>query len=125
MSEGLHIVGIVTERFVEWVIGFEQALAFQVLGGGKSTLSLSQAGSISLASSICAWVCKLIVNWSDESSTTDTGNILSLMHVNVTSVTASVVPVEAVLWWEVDMGGPSGANWQASCELASSMNGSA
>lgn len=79
---------------------------------------MSQTSSPNTAFSISAWVLKSVINWSGECGTTDTRNILSIGILNVAHVVASIVPVQAVLWWEHDRGCPLGTHWEASGELA-------
>jgi hypothetical protein len=67
-------------------------------------------------------VGKLIVDWSDEGCATDAGDVLSLMLANVASGTASVVPVEAVLWRKRDVRRELRANWKATSESAVGAN---
>jgi hypothetical protein len=117
-SIGLNVILMITQTVVKWSILLVEGIAFSVLNGGQGALSVSQASSSGTTSSVSTWACESVINRSGKGSTTDAGNILSIGKLHVAIVVATIIPVQAVLWWKLDMACPLGTNWEASGELA-------
>lgn len=116
-SKGLNVILMITQTVVKWSILLVEGIAFSVLDCGQGALSVSQASSSGTTSSVSTWACKSVINGSGKGSTTDAGNILSIGILNVAIVVATIIPVQAVLWWKHDMACPLSTNWEASGEL--------
>lgn len=114
----LNKVFVVTKSVVKWRIAAELCLALTMLDGSQCTLSSSKALTSCVTSSHSTWIHWLIVKWSCKCCSTNTRKVLSLLHSHVTSVVATILPVQTILGWGHDMTCVLGTYWEAPGELA-------
>jgi len=115
---GFNEVLTVTKLTIKTRILCEFSLALTMLNCSKCALSFPHASTMTMATLCSTWALELVVNWSDECLSTDARHILCLSHSDIATATATILPVQAVLWWKSDMLGVLNANWEAPSELA-------
>lgn len=116
---GFNEVLTVTKLTIKTGILCELSLALTMLNCSKCALSFPQAITMTTMATLCStWTHELVVNWSDECLSADARHILCLSHSDIATATATILPVQAVLWWKSDMSGVLDANWEAPSELA-------
>lgn len=116
------VVGAVAKALVERLVGLEHAGALGVLVGGQEALSSPDTSSPTTLSHI-ARASQLIVDMSGEGDTVNARHKVGSLHTNITEVGASILPMEAVFWWQSNICRVLSTNRQTFSELAVCRNG--